>query len=536
MLEEKLLNQFKDLLGENNILIQPDILSLAEQTNYKTDEKVIAIIYPEDINILKECLLLASSYNIILYPISKGKNWGYGSKVPLYTNSIIIDLSKFNKILDYNETLGYVTVEPGVTFQQLFDFLRENNSELIISATGSSTDSSLVGNALDRGIGTGVYADRFANVCNLEIILANGDIIKTGFGHFGDSTTTKVYKWGIGPSIDGLFSQSNFGVVTKMTMWLMPTPEYLSLIFYKIKNTQKLPQVIDILRKLSLNGLIRPTFTIYNDIRVVSTIKQYPYDKFNPNIDSIESVMKLLKESLGISDTISAWNGEISIRSMSSEHSRIQYELIKEAIIDEVESIDLVEVSKKEILETLQTHYQSNYKNSDNNLKNFLLGKYIGIPNEIAIRQTYWRKKQDIPIKMDPDRDKCGMIWICPVVPFTKEDIELVIKIIVDTVEKYSFEPSISLQCMSERAINIIASIAWDRDLIEDDQKAIECYIDINNILNYNGFYAYRSTTLGMKLEKQNLDSTNTYNNFLKKIKNVFDPQNIIAPGRYSNL
>ncbi len=535
MIEEKILNQFKDLLGEKNLITQADILHLAEQTNYKTDEKVVAIIYPEDINILKSCLLLASKHSILLYPISKGKNWGYGSKVPLHTNSIIIDLSKFNKIIDYNETLGYVTIEPGVTFQQLFDFLREKNSELIISATGSSKDSSLIGNALDRGIGTGLYADRFSTVCDLEIMLVNGDIIKTGFGHFGDSTTAKVYKWGIGPSLDGLFSQSNFGIVTKMTMWLIPVPEYLSLIFYKIKNTEKLPQVIDILRKLSLNGLIRPTFTIYNDVRVVSTIKQYPFDKFDPKIDSVESVMKLLKDSIGISNVISAWNGEISIRSMNLEHSRIQCNIIKEAINDEVESIDLVEVSKKEILETLQAHYQGTHKNSNNDLKNFLLGKYIGIPNEIAIRQTYWRKKQVIPIDMNPDRDKCGMIWICPVVPFTKEDIELAVKIIVDTIKKYSFEPSISLQCMSERAINIIASIAWDRDLIEDDQKAIECYTNINKTLNDNGFYAYRNTTFGMKTEKQNSDSTNTYNNLLKKIKTVFDPENIIAPGRYIN-
>ncbi len=122
MIEEKILNQFKDLLGENNLITQADILHLAEQTNYKTDEKVVAIIYPEDINILKSCLLLASKHSILLYPISKGKNWGYGSKVPLHTNSIIIDLSKFNKIIDYNETLGYVTIEPGVTFQQLFDY------------------------------------------------------------------------------------------------------------------------------------------------------------------------------------------------------------------------------------------------------------------------------------------------------------------------------------------------------------------------------------------------------------------------------
>lgn len=31
-----------------------------------------------------------------------------------------------------------------------------------------------------------------------------------------------MFKWGYGPYVDGLFTQSNFGVVTKMGLWLMP--------------------------------------------------------------------------------------------------------------------------------------------------------------------------------------------------------------------------------------------------------------------------------------------------------------------------
>lgn len=533
MINKEILEQIIGIVGEKNIYTENYILEQAEQTNYITNQKITAIIFPNNLEELKKCLLVANIYKIPIYPISKGKNWGYGSKVPVQTNSLIIDLSKINKILDYNEELGYVAVEPGVTFQQLFDFLREKNSNLIISVTGSSKESSLIGNTVDRGIGTGLYADRFSSVCNVEVMLPNGEIINTGFGRFGNSVTANVYRWGIGPVLDGLFSQSNLGIVTKMTFWLMPIPNYFQLIFYRIKNKTNLSALVDKLRSLSLDGLIRPTMTIYNDLRIISTVTQYPWSQFSPDINSPESVLKLLKEKIGISDSIGLWNGEISIRSITPEHGKIQYDLIKQAIQDKVDDISIVEVSKDEILSILKAYYDGNYQSSNNSLKEFLLGKYIGIPNDIAIKQAYWRKRKATPEILDPDKDKCGMIWICPVVPFTGVDIEKAIDIIEETIIKYSFEPSISCQCMSERAISIIASISWDREIISEDKSAIECYNEVTRKLRLNGYYSYRSTTLEM--EKKNLDEINvsSYDKFLKDIKNTIDPQNIISPGRY---
>ena len=53
--------------------------------------------------------------------------------------------------------------------------------------------------------------------------------MRTGMGALPGSKTWQEYKSGFGPWIDGMFSQSNFGVVTKMGFWLMPEPDaYLS--------------------------------------------------------------------------------------------------------------------------------------------------------------------------------------------------------------------------------------------------------------------------------------------------------------------
>jgi 4-cresol dehydrogenase (hydroxylating) len=59
----------------------------------------------------------------------------------------------------------------------------------------------------------------------MEVVLANGEVLRTGMGALPNAKTWQQYKTGYGPWIDGLFSQSNFGVVTKMGFWLMPQPE-----------------------------------------------------------------------------------------------------------------------------------------------------------------------------------------------------------------------------------------------------------------------------------------------------------------------
>ena len=59
----------------------------------------------------------------------------------------------------------------------------------------------------------------------MEIVLADGELLRTGMGALPGAKTWQQYKSGFGPWVDGIFSQSNFGVVTKMGFWLMPEPD-----------------------------------------------------------------------------------------------------------------------------------------------------------------------------------------------------------------------------------------------------------------------------------------------------------------------
>lgn len=541
-MKEAAIAVYKDLVyeltlvvGKDNITRSSDLIQQAETTTYTTNQTISLLITPRTVKQLQACIQIAHKYRKPVYTVSGGKNWGYGSRVPVIDDSILIQLTHLNRILDFDEKLGYITIEPGVTFNNAFSFLREQNSELMLSTIGGSGDASIVGNALERGIGTGLYADRFSFICGMEVLLPDGTMIATGFERYGNYKTGKLFRWGSGPSLDGLFSQSNLGIVTRMTVWLMKVPKQLSLLFYKVNNANKIPELIDELQAMIMDGLVRNTITLYNDLRVISTIMQYPFVQAHNAIIDSDVLVRLIKSSVPlINSMVGDWNGEISVRSENREHAGLQVELITKRLQNITEDIQVVHASKDDILHTFQQHHKP-----DGNvpppatMQAFLLKKYIGIPDDSAVKQAYWRKRSPVPADMNPDRDKCGLIWVCPVIPFQGEDAAAVIKLIKTTVKKYSFEPAISFQCTSERCINVILSYGWDREIKGEDETAEACYFELEQMLAAQGYFSYRTTTKKMNTEHTGELLHSDYDLFLLNIKRVIDPDNIFSPGKY---
>ena len=68
-----------------------------------------------------------------------------------------------------------------------------------------------MGNALERGIGYTPSATTTPCI-GMEVVLPDGDLLRTGMGAMSNSASWQLYKPGFGPSVDGLFAQSNLGV------------------------------------------------------------------------------------------------------------------------------------------------------------------------------------------------------------------------------------------------------------------------------------------------------------------------------------
>ena len=81
---------------------------------------------------------------------------------------------------------------------------------------------------MDHGIGytMGYYRDHFGAHTGMEVVLPNGEVMRTGMGAMPASQSWQEYRHGYGPDPAGLFGQGNFGIVTKMGFRLMPAPEH----------------------------------------------------------------------------------------------------------------------------------------------------------------------------------------------------------------------------------------------------------------------------------------------------------------------
>jgi FAD/FMN-containing dehydrogenase len=185
-----------------------------------------AAVAPNSVEEIQAIVRIANEFRMPLYPISTGKNLTYGGSAPVYSGSVILDLRRMNRILDVSERDKTCLVEPGVSYFDLYRYLRQQELRLWID-TADPGWGGLIGNALDHGAGyTGSdVRDHFDAHCGMEIVLANGEVVRTGMGANPKSKTWQIFKYGMGPWVDGIFSQSNYGIVTKMGFWLMEEPE-----------------------------------------------------------------------------------------------------------------------------------------------------------------------------------------------------------------------------------------------------------------------------------------------------------------------
>lgn len=525
------LNAWRQALGAAFVVTDGAALAAAAAATYATTQRVPAILRPGCREEAQACVRIANEYGVPLYPVSTGKNWGYGSRVPVADGCVLLDLGRLNRIVDFDERLGYLTVEPGVTFRQAFAFLRERQSSLLLSVTGGSPDSSLIGHAVERGIGGGKYADRLSAACDFEVVLPSGASIRTGFGRFENAAAARVYRWGVGPSVDGLFAQSNLGIVTEMTFWLQPCPERLQVVFYRLDHDSRLWPLVDALQGLAMQGLVAPPLTVFNDLRLLSVPAQYPWREAGSRTPLPEELRLAMRRSSPLGVEIGAWHGELSFFAGSADEARARLGLVESALRPLVDSWAVVEASRPDLMGLLERPGEPLRGQSAASLLHLgLLKRHLGIPQSIVLRQLYWRKKAPPPMDVDPDRDRCGVIWVSPVVPFVSTDVRKAVEMIASLTEDAGFEPFITLQCTSERSVTLVASLHYDRDVPGEDERALRWHRLLMRRLADAGYYPYRESTLALAEDQV---ATGAYEDVLLALKRALDPKGILAPGRY---
>ncbi len=516
-------------LGSAHVLSDPAVLRGASTATFRTAPVVQAILRPGTREDVQQCVRIANRFRIPIYPISSGKNWGYGSRVPVQ-DGVLIDLGRLNRILDFDEELAYVTIEPGVTQRQLYEFLNQRKSRLWMDATGASPECSIIGNTMERGFGHTPMGDHCGNACAFEVVLPTGECIDTGFGRFPGAKAGALGRWGVGPSLDGVFSQSNFGIVTRMSVWLMPAPESFQAFFFQCNDEQGLGPIIDALRPLRLNGTLRSVMHIGNDYKVLAATSQYPWEQTGGRTPLDPSAMVELRRKL----TIGSWTGSGGLYGTQAQVREARSQLRK-ALAGKVDRLRFVD----DRLLGLMARFTKPFSvltgwDVNRTVKAIapVYGLLKGVPTESPLASAYWRKRTGVPAQMDPDRDGCGLLWCSPVVPNTGAHATEVTQLARDVLLKHGFEPQISISMATERSLFCVTTISYDRDVAGEDDRAAECYRALIEELLARGYPPYRLNVSSMHYS----GPENAYAGVLREMKAAFDPNHILAPGRYESM
>lgn len=249
-------------IGADAVERAPDVLSAFKSNKAEP----IAIVQPGDEDDLAKVLAATKSVGGMLQPVCNGAS---ALDKASQDNVIIVDLQKMNRILDVNEQLATCLVEPGVTFRQLDEHLRQNGINLWVDYPGNP-DESVAASFLNRTAGNTPYADHYLMQCGLEVMLADGKQVRTGMGAMPKSTCWQLFKFGYGPWIDGLFTQSDFAVVTKVGMWMMPRPPAYQTFMVTVANEDDLGPLLDVLGPLKLNMVVPNGVAVANGLHEVA--------------------------------------------------------------------------------------------------------------------------------------------------------------------------------------------------------------------------------------------------------------------------
>lgn len=492
------LDAFRAVVGAEHLHFDASRTAAAETATFRTSSGVLAVIRPTDVTEVQACVRVANDFGVPIYPISAGRNWGLGSRVPASDGCVILDLGRLNRIVEHDDNLAFITVEPGVSFQQCWEYLRTQESELCLSVIGGPSSASMIGNVLERGDGIGPYGERLSHACGFEVVLPTGELIHTGFGRFSKSRGQKISSDAPGPLLDGVFTQSNLGIVTKMTVWLMRRPRHLQVLTCEVGDVSRLGKLIDAVRELMMEGVIQSNcFSLGNAYKFMSRMGRYPWKVTGGRTPL--SLKKLTGRE--------PWFGKGGLYAASREHGDADKKRIREVLVDHTDVLIFDEVD-----------IRSN------------AGWFLGQPSDWNVRSTYRRKRDPIPDSMDPDKDRCGVIWLCPLLPADGAQIVSAIARIESTIRSRGFEHNVGILFTSPRCAHMFVDLDYDREVEGEDRRAMDCHDELLRLLMNDGHYPYR---LGLQ-SMNSLDPAEiSYGRLIRSLKQTFDPRDILAPGRY---
>ncbi|MBL7669494.1 MAG: FAD-binding oxidoreductase [Bdellovibrionaceae bacterium] len=489
---------------------QRELMLTTEENSLGIQRQIAGVVYPESMEQLRKLVQLASRHGVPLYPVSQGKNIGYGDRTPYQQGQVVVSLTKLNKIREYNPENGEVVVEPGVTQGQLAQFLKDRGAPYWADVTGASPDASILGNTLEAGFGHTPIGDHRKNILDMEVILTDGSLLRTG------------EMPSVGPDLATLFIQSNFGLVTAIKIPLFPIPEDTVTFVISFSTEPSFFKGIGVLKELRKAGVFNSLVHSGNATRALMTASPFPKE-CDPAHALSESECQAMINTKGLLK-VGAWTTIGAIYGMKEE-VKFKEKRLKAAFrgVGQVRVFTDRKIRWTDLL--LNSKILKKFPSLNLARKSFaslkaLHGILRGQPSSVPSENIYWRVKE---------QSRLGLAWFSPVIPATAQDAEKLLTLSRALFAKYGLEMPVTLTMINDRKMTAVFNICFDKSRPSEVALAHQAYQELSREVKTLGYGPYR---LGILSDcEQAFESRKL--NFLNVIKRALDPRHIMAPGRY---
>lgn len=207
--------ELRSLLGDGLSTAKADLDIHGHSEVHFPDAPPDAVVYPTSTEQVAEIMRICAAQACPVIP------WGAGTSLEGHAlaikGGVTVDFSRMNRVLAVQPEDLTCQVQPGVTRRELDAELRATG---LMFSVDPGADAALGGMAATRASGTTAvrYGTMRDNVLGLEVVLANGQIIRTG---------TRARKSSTGYDLTALFvgSEGTLGLITELTLKLHGRPE-----------------------------------------------------------------------------------------------------------------------------------------------------------------------------------------------------------------------------------------------------------------------------------------------------------------------
>jgi 4-cresol dehydrogenase (hydroxylating) len=452
------------------------------ETTYETNNFCKIIVFPKTHQQVETIIHQLNEAQLTYHVISTGLNWGYGGKVPKQSKHVLVNLVHMKKII-VDADAKTVTLEPGVTQIQLFDFIKQNNYDLMNPITGASIHSSIVGNALTGGYSNGVNNIRFDRILAIKGVWNNG----TAF----DTFTTENTKYFDGESIQGQLKGGQTGIVTQMKLTLDELPNCFTVLLFSTQTESNFVKLNARLIELKHQNIINTNWCFFNGYRILAeTLPCYPKERDREKVLSKKEMLQMLQK-LNPLRWNKEYNGFVALYTPSDDVANALANHIHLNIFPYCDKIDTIQLNHKQIRE-MRNSGSTDKLNHEDCLTKGRMATFLGIPTKGSVPMSYWRKTFQGSGDMDIEADQCGFVWLAVSITSKAEKIAECIKIYEKHCFNFQIEPFYVVDGIKKHEIYIMFAMVFDKQNTNEALRVRAIYDHASKDLEAIGANIYR--------------------------------------------